>query len=197
MIKTGNHKKVDVKSKYTADRSGNILNNGWSREGLIRFNKYVIFVKEDRKKQKRKDYELKFMTHCCNSEEIDPNKEKKRKEEMDCIIPYADPSSDEDTDDEDIEKDDDEDNNPPTKNTELAEGDEAQGEEDDCREEANRGITEHEDTQESLDLLAEKSDEENEEDNDEERDTRKNTRRKAPSRLPPQQLPSKKRRRRH
>ena len=51
MIQTGNRKKVDVKSKYTADRSGNILNNGWSREGLIRFNKYVKFVKDDRKKR--------------------------------------------------------------------------------------------------------------------------------------------------
>ena len=51
MIKTGNRKKCDVKPKYAADRSGNILNNGWSREGLIRFNKYVKFVKEDRKKR--------------------------------------------------------------------------------------------------------------------------------------------------
>ena len=60
MIKTGNRKKVDVKSKYTAERSGNILNNGWTREGLIRFNKYVKFVKEDRKKGK-KGLRVKFL----------------------------------------------------------------------------------------------------------------------------------------
>ena len=54
MIKTGNREKIDVKSKYTADRSGNILNNGWSREGLIRFNTYVKFVKEDRKKGEKR-----------------------------------------------------------------------------------------------------------------------------------------------
>ena len=61
MIKTGNLKKVDVKSKYTADRSGNILNNGWSREGLIRFNTYVKFVKEDRKKTGEKRLRDQFL----------------------------------------------------------------------------------------------------------------------------------------
>ena len=43
--------------------------------------------------------------------EFNPNKEKKRKEEMDCIIPYVDPSSDKETDDEQMEQHEHRDNN--------------------------------------------------------------------------------------
>ena len=40
-IKTGNFKKCDIKPKYTAERGGNVLNNGWTRDGLIRYNSFV------------------------------------------------------------------------------------------------------------------------------------------------------------
>ena len=35
MIETKNMKKTDKKTKYTSERGGNVLNNGWSREGLL------------------------------------------------------------------------------------------------------------------------------------------------------------------
>ena len=35
MIENDNMKKTNVKSKYTEERGGHVLNNGWSRETLI------------------------------------------------------------------------------------------------------------------------------------------------------------------
>lgn len=61
MIENDNMKKTNVKSKYTEERGGHVLNNGWSRETLIWFNTYVNWVKEERKSKKRKEYECKYL----------------------------------------------------------------------------------------------------------------------------------------
>ena len=63
MIETGNYKKCNIKPKYTAERGGNVLNNGWTRDGLIRYNKFVEFVKKDRKLVARKNYEDKYLSY--------------------------------------------------------------------------------------------------------------------------------------
>ena len=63
MIETGNYKKCNIKPKYTAERGGNVLNNGWTRDGFIRYNKFVEFVKKDRKLVARKNYEDKYLAY--------------------------------------------------------------------------------------------------------------------------------------
>ena len=104
MIETDDYKKCDVKPKYTADRGGSILNNGWSREGLICFNNYVKWVKYERKKKVRKDYESKFLEFYRNSDEVSKEQEKRKREELEAIIPYTDPLSDNETDEGNEEK---------------------------------------------------------------------------------------------
>ena len=100
MIKTKNMKKTDLKTKYTAERGGNVLNNGWSREGLIRFNTYVKWVKDERKLEKRKEYECKFLIYKQKSNANMELEKKRTIDNLEAITPYADPSSDEESDGE-------------------------------------------------------------------------------------------------
>ena len=97
-IETNNYKKCDVKPKYTAERGGNVLNNGWTREGIIRYNTYVKFVKCERKLIARKEYEDKYLAYKKGTkviQDIDTNT--KQTEELELIVPYADSSTDEES----------------------------------------------------------------------------------------------------
>ena len=76
-IETGNFKKCDVKPKFTAERGGNVLNNGWTQDGLIRYNSFVQFVKNERKLVARKEYEetiLAYKKRTKVTKDIDINK---------------------------------------------------------------------------------------------------------------------------
>jgi len=100
-IETNNYKKCDVKPKYTAERGGNVLNNGWTREGIIRYNTYVKFVKCERKLTARKEYEDKYLAYKKGTkviQDIDTNT--KQTEELELIVPYADSSTDEESGDD-------------------------------------------------------------------------------------------------
>ena len=171
MIETKNTKKTDVKTKYTAERGGNVLNNGWSREGLLRFNTYVKWVKDERKLQKRKEYECKFLLYKQNTITNMELEKKRTIDNLEAITPYADPSSDEESDgestndseeeeqkenDDELEEDDNdseeeqerEDNElPEEENEEEAEEEEDKGEKDESEDGIGRRPTENKDPQ--------------------------------------------------
>ena len=96
-IETNNFKKCNVKPKYTAERGGNVLNNGWTRDGLIRYNSFVQIVKNERKLVARKEYEEKYLAYkkrTKKTKDIDINK---KKGEMPTIVPYVDSSTDDES----------------------------------------------------------------------------------------------------
>ena len=147
MIVTKNMKKSDIKTKYTAERGGNVLNNGWSREGLLRFNTYVKWVKDERKLQKRKVYESKFLIY--NQKSIaNMELEKKRTiDNLEAITPYADPSSDEESDGEntnDSEEEEEIENDDELEEKENDRKEEEEKEDDELAEETNEDEAEEE-----------------------------------------------------
>ena len=140
MIETKNTKKTDVKTKYTAERGGNVLNNGWAREGLLRFNTYVKWVKDERKLQKRKEYECKFLLYKQNTITNMELEKKRTIDNLEAITPYADPSSDEESDGEntnDSEEEEEKENDDELEEEENDSEEEEEKEDNELAEEAN------------------------------------------------------------
>ena len=78
-----------------------MLNNGWTREGTIRYNTFVKFIKCERKLHARKEYEDKYLAYkkrTKGEQAIDVNT--KQRAELELIVPYVDSSTDENSDDD-------------------------------------------------------------------------------------------------
>ena len=104
-IETNNYKKCNVKPKYTAERGGNVLNNGWTREGLIRYNALVQMVKNERKLIARKEYEEKYLAYNKKTKVTKDTDVNKNKEALVTIVPYVDSSTDEESEDDGSDED--------------------------------------------------------------------------------------------
>ena len=77
-----------------------MLNNGWTRDDLIRYNSFVQFVKNERKLVARKEYEDTYLDHKKRIKVINTIDKNKQSPELELIVPYVDSLTDEDSDDD-------------------------------------------------------------------------------------------------
>ena len=81
-----------------------MLNNGWTRDGLIRYNSFVQFVKNERKLVARKEYEEKILAYKKRKKETKDIDINNKKGEMPAIVPYVDSSTDKESGDDDSDE---------------------------------------------------------------------------------------------